>query len=139
MAAEATFSEQHAADSSSERIPPSFCSATYADATSVVVGTTSRARWKMACRSNSPRDALSCRLRRASVARWYADNAATMTTTSEVTPATCRDLMDMGWRRSREPVRSWELDRRRVSLKRRFQLQVPTSSFAQLERGRVSL
>src|SRR5438874_7152970 len=98
IAAYMTFSEQHAADSSSERMPPSFCSARYADAASFVVGTTSRARWKIACPSSSPRDALSCRLSRASVARWYADNAATMTTTREVTPATWRDLMDMRWR-----------------------------------------
>src|SRR5207237_3872648 len=95
IAAYMTFSEQHAADSSSERMPPSFCSARYADAASFVVGTTSRARWKIACPSSSPRDALSCRLSRASVARWYADNTATMTTTREVTPATWRDLIDI--------------------------------------------
>src|SRR4051794_7585692 len=81
-------------------MPPSFCSAVYAALGSAADplaaaawGATSRARWKIACRSRSPRAALSLRLSRASVARWNADSTATMNRTSVVTPATCRDLM----------------------------------------------
>jgi hypothetical protein len=79
-------------DSRIDRMPPSSRSAAYGSAPPS--GTTSKARWKIACASISPRAAVSWRLSLVSVARWYALSTATTTTTSVVTPATCLALMD---------------------------------------------
>ena len=58
-----------------------------------VAFTAATVRWKMASLRSCARDAVCCRLSLASVAMCHALIAATITTTSVVTPATCFALM----------------------------------------------